>query len=186
MPFAGRGHGLGQASGAGVVAAHRALQFREFADHRGLQIGLDHAGGLFGQIGIGPDHRRNLTREGGDAGDPVGLRAKLVVEGDIGQPRRHAFKAGVRDGAQVILPKEFRIREAGRQHLVVARQNGGTVIGGFAVGDGDEAFDPPGFRVADREELLMLAHRGLQNLRRKPQKIRANRTHQDDGPFDKP
>ena len=48
MRLAGGGDGVGQAGGAGVVAAHRALQFGEFADHRGLQVGLGDAGGLGG------------------------------------------------------------------------------------------------------------------------------------------
>jgi hypothetical protein len=40
----------GQALGAGVVAAHQALQLGELADHLGDEVGLGEAGGLFGPI----------------------------------------------------------------------------------------------------------------------------------------
>ena len=60
------------------------------------------------------------------------------------------------------------------------------MIGGFAIGNSDKALDPPGFRVADREELLVLTHRGLQHFRRQAQKRLADLAHQHHGPFDQP
>ena len=47
----GVGYGVGQAFGAGVVAAHDALQFGELADHFGDEVGFAEAGGLFGEGG---------------------------------------------------------------------------------------------------------------------------------------
>ncbi len=45
------GDGIGQALGAGVVAAHQALQFGKLADHLGDQIGLGEPRRLFGHFG---------------------------------------------------------------------------------------------------------------------------------------
>ena len=41
----GVGDGVGMAEGAGIIAAHHALQFRELADHAAGQIGLGQTGG---------------------------------------------------------------------------------------------------------------------------------------------
>ena len=41
----------GQSLGAGVVAAHQALQLRELANHLGDEVGLGEARGLFGEVG---------------------------------------------------------------------------------------------------------------------------------------
>ena len=40
-----------QTLGAGVVAAHQALEFGELADHFGDEVGLAQARGLFGEGG---------------------------------------------------------------------------------------------------------------------------------------
>ena len=58
------------------------------------------------------------------------------------------------------------------------------MIGGFGVGDGDEALDPAGFRIAGGEELLMLFHRGLQHLGRQIKELVGDAAHQRHGPFD--
>ena len=46
------GDGIGLALRAGVIAAHNALQFGEFADHAGDEIGLCQPRSAFGIIGI--------------------------------------------------------------------------------------------------------------------------------------
>jgi len=46
----GVGHGVGQTFGAGVVAAHQALQFGELTDHLGDEVGLAQPRGEFGLI----------------------------------------------------------------------------------------------------------------------------------------
>ncbi len=58
------------------------------------------------------------------------------------------------------------------------------MVGGLAVGDGDEPLDPAGAGVFHREELLVFLHRGLQHLGRQAEEGFANRAHQGDGPFD--
>ena len=183
MGGAGIGHGIGQAGGLGVVAAHDALQFGEFADHGRLQVGFGDPRRLFGIVRVGPNQGRDFAGQGGDAVDAVGLGAKLVVEGDVCQTCGHALHAHLFHRAQVVFPEEPGIRQAGGQHLLVAFQDRGAVISGFGIGHGDEALDPPGLGVAHREEFLMRAHRGLQHLRRQVDEIRADLAHQHHRPF---
>ncbi len=52
---------------ARVVRAHRALQFGEFADHVGQQVGLREQRGALRQRDVDADHRRDLARERFDA-----------------------------------------------------------------------------------------------------------------------
>ena len=75
------GHGIGQASGFGVIHAHQALQFGEFADHGAAQIGFGNGGGLVGQFGISAHQGGDVARQRCDAGDAVGLGAEFVVKG---------------------------------------------------------------------------------------------------------
>ena len=159
------GHGCIAASRQRVIAAHHALQFREFANHVRAQIGLGDLSRLGGFLRVRPHHRRDLARQGGDARDPRGLRAKLGVEGDRFQPRDPIAHPGARH-AQIVFPKEFRIRQAGGENLLISRQNRCALIGGLDIGDGHETFDPACLGVADGKEFLMLAHRGLQHLGR--------------------
>ena len=73
MLFAGLRHAVVMPCGLGIIAPHQPLQFREFIDHFRGQIGLGDARGLFGQIRLGTDMRRNLAGKGGDAFNPVRL-----------------------------------------------------------------------------------------------------------------
>jgi len=60
------------------------------------------------------------------------------------------------------------------------------VIGGVAVGDGDEFLDPPCPGVLHRKELLVFLHRGLQNLRRQFDEVVGNVAQQHHRPFHQP
>ena len=176
-------HRFRQASFAGVIHAHQALQFGELADHGRPQVRLGQTGRLFGHIGISADQGGDFAGEGGDAGDAVGLGAEFVVEGhgfQAVQPFGHA----VFGDAEVFFPEEFRVAQASRQHLLVALQNRGTMVHRVGVGDGHKAFYAARSRILDREKLLVFAHRGLQNLGRQVQELFGNPAHQRDGPFD--
>ena len=74
--------------------------------------------------------------------------------------RRHV----VEGGAEVVLPEELGVGEAGGEDAGVAGEDGGAVVGGVAVGDEEVGGDAAGGGVAQREELLVGAHRGLQDL----------------------
>ena len=69
---------------------------------------------------------------------------------------------------------------------MVTGQNGRAIVRGFAVSHGHELHDLAGFRVAHGKELLVLFHRGLQNLGRQFKELIVDIAHQDHGPFDQP
>ena len=183
MLLRGGGDLVREARGRSVIAPHKPLKFREFIDHFGRQIGFGHPRGLFGQRRIRADHRRDFPRQRGDAVDAFALAAQLVVEGHVVQAVLPFAHARLGD-ALVVFPEEPRIRQTRCQHLLVARQDRRAIVAGFAVGHGDELLDPARLGIADREELLVFLHRGLQHLRRQAQEFRANVAHQDDRPFD--
>ena len=102
------GHGIGQASGFGVIHAHQALQFGEFADHGAAQIGFGNGGGLVGHVSIRTYQGGDVARQRRDAGDAVGLGAEFVMEGHRFQPVK-PFAHPRLCHAQVILPEKARI-----------------------------------------------------------------------------
>ena len=167
-----------------IILAHDPLQFRELINHLGGQIGLGHQRRRPGLVLVSSHQGRNLFGQIGDAFDPLCLRPQLIVKRHIGQ--RIGPGGDVRLGdAQVILPKELGIRQTRRQNLLVPRQNRRTIVLRFPVRNGHKMRDPARL-VLHAEKLLMFLHRGLQNLCRQLQKIRANRAHQNHRPFDQP
>ena len=183
MVAGGIGHRIRQAGGLCVIAAHGALQFGELAHHRGTQVEFCDPRRLFGQRRVRPHRGRDLARQCGDAFHPVGLRPQLGVEGHGFQPFGPVLhpRAGF---AQVVVPEERGVRQPRGQHALVAVQDSGAVVRGLDIGDGDIALDPARPGVAGREELLVLAHRGLQHFGRQVEETLFDHPHQRDGPFD--
>ena len=93
-----------------VVFPHQALQFGEFADHFGQQIGLRQMRGALGLFDIGADQRRDLRRQPLDPLDALGLRAELLVKHDLLEFRQPRFQLRL----QVGLVEEFRVATAAR------------------------------------------------------------------------
>ena len=85
------------ALGLGVVFAHRALQFGEFADHFGEQIGLAQPRRALGLFHVGADQRRQFRGEPFDSFDALGLGAELLVEDDVLEFRQPVFKLASSD-----------------------------------------------------------------------------------------
>ena len=185
MLLSGDGHFGRKARSLRIVPPHNPLKFGEFIDHFGAQIGLGHLCGLLGQISIRANARRNFTRQGGDAGDPLLLASQLIVKRHIAQRVEPRLHARFRD-TQVVLPKEFRICQTGRQHAGIARKDRRAIIFRLGVGHGDIALDPVGLWIADREEFLVLAHRGLEHFGGQVQIGVVNLAHQHDRPFNQP
>ena len=174
----------GLAGGKGVIAPHHALKLGKLAHHRRAQVELGDACRALGRGRVGPDHRRDPRRERRDPPHPVGLRAEQVVECHRPEPLGPLRHPGLCD-AQVLFPEEAGIRQPRRQHAGVAGKDRRAAVLGLDIGDGDEMGDPPRC-VAGREELLMLAHRGLEHLGRQVEEFGRDRPHEDDGPFDEP
>ncbi|MNI25118.1 hypothetical protein D3C73_787570 [compost metagenome] len=167
----GVGHGVGLAGQTGVVAAHDPLQFRELAHHARGQVGLGQARCLFRLSRVGADQRGDLARQRRDAVHPLGQRAQLGVEGDVLQ----LGVPGVEADLLILGPEEFRVAEAGRQHLGVARGQGCAAVGRLDVGDDDEVRRQAFLaRFAHGEILLVHLHRQLDHFRRQGQELRVH------------
>ena len=91
MVLAGRGDGFVLALRQRVIFPHQALQFGEFADDFGQEIGLGELRRARGELGIGLCDRRQPRRELADARDARFLRAELFVEHDAGKARQPVF-----------------------------------------------------------------------------------------------
>ena len=62
-----------------VVAAHRSLQFRKFANHVGNKIGFCQQRGAIGERGVRANRRCDAHCEFAHARHPLTLRSQLVV-----------------------------------------------------------------------------------------------------------
>ena len=175
----------GIARRCGVITAHKPLKFGEFIDHFRTQIGLGNARGGLGRLGIRTDGGRKFSRQRRDPRDAFALRAQFVMERNGFQRVQPACHTGL-GFAQVVFPKELRIRQPRGKNLLVALEDRRAVIRRCAVGHGDKPFDLPRRDIADGKKLLMLFHRGLQHLGRQVEELGPDFAHQRHRPFDKP
>ena len=95
MILAGVRDGFVFALGLGVVFAHRALQFGEFTDHFGEQIGLAQPRGALGFFHVGADQRRQLGGQSFNSFNALRLRPELLVEDDVLELWQPVFKLGL-------------------------------------------------------------------------------------------
>ena len=146
-----------------VITTHQALQFRKFIDHFRAQVSLGKLRRALSFIRVRTHDGGQLTRQSSDTFNPFCLRAKLVVEGHVGKRSRPRSHVGCRH-PQVVFPKEFCVRQTREQDLLVTRKDRCAIIDGFAVGDGDKAFNLVRFGILYREKLLMFLHGGLQHF----------------------
>jgi len=183
------GDGFRQTLGAGVIAAHKALQFGEFADHSGDEIGLAQARCLFGHIRKnflrhasfrwGDDVRFNQPpRQLGHAINLVGDGAQLFVEGDPPQPLG-VFGQGL---LLILLPEEARIRQSRGQHLAVAVHHHGGINRGDIRG-ADESIGQAAIWLRANEILLVHPRGELDNLGRHIEKCLVETPQQRHRPF---
>ena len=124
----------GSPCGGGVIAAHQALQFGEFPDHAGHQIGLGQHGGALGAADIGAYQRRDFAGQLDQPFDPGELGAELGME-------HHVFKLGqamLQRGGQIALVEERRIAQPGADDALIAGRDGGAAIGRHRIGGDDE------------------------------------------------
>ena len=196
-----------------IVAAHEALQFGEFADHAGDQIGLGEARRAFGLLDIGANGLGDLTGQRPDALDAFALAAKLGVEGDGVEFFRPFFEADL----AVLIPEEFRIGQSGGDNLVVAGDDGLAAILGhevrhheIVIGQSPQALAlrgslrshlrvrvyasslmlrcrrgrPRSIGHPERETFLVVLDRRGDDFRRQAQITFIESAHQHHGPFD--
>ena len=130
-----RGDALVLALRQRVVAAHQALQFGEFADHLGEQIGLGEHRRALGLV----RHRRRPAGASSRASRSMrSMRSAWVpsfswktMPVELRQP---VFEPGL----QIGLVEEFRVRQPRADHALVAGDDRLAAVGGFHVGDEDE------------------------------------------------
>ncbi|MNS88943.1 hypothetical protein D3C72_1229370 [compost metagenome] len=175
----GQGHFFRFAVMARVVRAHDALQFGEFADHVGQQIGLGQQGTAFGQGDV-------ILQLGGDgAGQRLDalcacrLRTQLVVVDDVGQQRQ----ARCQRLLLVLLEEELGVGQARTHDALVAADD---VLGRVRldVRDDQEARAQLAFAVGQREILLVRLHGEDQAFLRHGQEFFLEVAFIHDRPFD--
>ena len=97
--------------------------------------------------------------------------------------RRHLVERAL----QVLLPEEPGIREPGRDHLLVAADDGRPAVLGSEIGDQQKAVrELAGARVLQREALLVLLHGQHQALGRHVEERLVEGTHQNRRPLGEP
>ena len=119
-----------------VVAAHQALQFGEFADHLGEQIGLGEPRGALRLLDIGADQRRELARPAARCA----RCARACVPSFSWNTICSNF--GSRSSSlrlQIGLVEELRVGQPRADHALVAGDDRLAAVLGLGVGDQDEA-----------------------------------------------
>ena len=188
----GVGDGVGLALGAGEVAADDALQFGEFADHAGDEVGLGEARGAFGFVGedFGGDAAVAFddalldqpARQLGDALDLVGDGAELFVEDDLLELLRLLLERDL----EVLLPEEARVAQPRGEHALVARDDRRAAVVGVDVGGADEVRRELARAVAHDEIFLVDARGELDHFLGHVEEIGVERAEQRHRPFGQP
>ena len=176
------GDGICLALRAGVIAAHQALQLREFADHTGDKIGLAQtrrALGIIGASALDDAFLNQPARKLCHAFNLVSNCPQLFMKGDL----RQFLRLFVERDLQILFPEEFGIRKPCRQHLFIARNNRLAAIIGDDIGSADKGVGQfAGLIVAD-EIFLVHPRRQLDHLLRHIQKRRIKPAEHRHRPF---
>ncbi|CWP70427.1 Uncharacterised protein [Neisseria meningitidis] len=170
---------FGFAVQAGIVFAHRALQFGELADHFGNQIGF---GKTRGALGCGGIRVQRFSDVGGNAlqtFDAFGLRTDFVVVHHVCQLGQAAFQSRF----LVLFVEELGIRQARAQDAFVASDDVRRIFG-LQVGNQQEAVHQLAVLVEQREVFLVLLHRQNQAFLRHGEEVFLKTGFQNNGVFD--
>jgi hypothetical protein len=144
----------------GVFPTHDALQFGEFADHPGVQIGLCEQ--------RGPIHpaREGRIDPAGDPGREFPETHDLFIgcsEEGMEDDLPEVFHAPIEGNLPVRLEEEPRIGEAGADHLLVSLLHD-RGIPGQGVVDGEEMGEERASFIHHRKIFLVVDHRGDEHL----------------------
>ena len=123
----GVGDGVALALRTGVIAAHDALQFREFTDHACNEVGLAQSRSAFSVIGacaLDDPLFNQPARQICDAINLVGDTAQFFVEGNL----RQLLGLIVKRDFQILFPEELRVRQTRGQHLLITRNNRCAIV----------------------------------------------------------
>ena len=160
-------HFFGFAVVTGIVFAHDALQFGEFAHHQSAKISLGKFRGAFGLDGVSTDLFGHGVRNGLDAQHAFALAAELVVVHDVRKARNAAFERRL----AVLLIEEFSISQTSAHHASVAGDDFLAAVGRMNVRNQTEAVHELALSVTHREVLLIGLHRQNQAFFRNSQEL---------------
>ena len=135
-----------------IVLPHSALQFGEFIDHLGHQVGLGEMGSPHCLVGVAA---RNVgcqfARQRGDTLHLLRHGAKVGVKYAVGKLRHTVFELLF----AVLIPKELGVRQARAQDTLVAGNDRDTIILGFGVRDNDKTRRQTAIRIQQRKIFLV-------------------------------
>ena len=166
----------------GIIPAHHALQFREFAHHPTRQISLGQPRGTCGERRIGAHHRRNQPSQPLQPPHPLPLRPQLGV-------KHHPIQLGqqiLQRRLQILVPEEPRIGEPRPQHPLIPRHQRRAAIAGGNIRQQGEAWCRAPIREAQGKIALVDPHRGAHHLGRQIHEGRINAAQQRHRPFHQP
>ncbi len=163
----------------GVIAAHQALQFREFADHVGDQVRFRKPRRALRQCAVRAQVRRDGRRDGAHARRPIRLRAELVVIDDAAELGQARFQRM----APVLVEEELGVGQPRAQHALVAGDDRRRVRR-LQVAHQQEPVDELPRIVGEREVPLVQLHREDEAFLRDVQERGVERAGVDDRPFD--
>ena len=164
-----------------VVAAHDALQLREFANHVADEVGLAENAGALGVLRVRTNDWCEVLREMPDALYAVVLAAELFVESDLLQLRHPSLE---RDLA-ILIEEELRIRQPRGDDALIALGYRGPAVLGLEIGNQHEAVGEV-IALRHREALLMRLHGGGEHFRRHAQEVLVEASHERHRPFGEP
>ena len=118
----------------GIIFAHRALQFGEFAHHFGNQIGFGKPRGAFGGGTVCAQLLGDVGGDGLQTLNALGLAANFIMINNVFQLRQTAFQRRL----LVLFVEKFRIRQTRPQHALVAVDDVAGV-GGLQIGNQQKA-----------------------------------------------
>ena len=130
----------------GVVFAHDALEFWEFAHHERTEIGLREERGAFGVSAVCTDQIGELARHRLHAQHALGLRAKLVVVDDM----LETFDAAFERFAAVLIIEELGVRKTGSHDAGIPRGDRRTAVLRFELRNEEELVHQTTRRIAQR------------------------------------
>ena len=118
----------------GIIFAHRALQFGEFAHHFGNQIGFGKPRGAFGGGTVCAQLLGDVGSDGLQAVNALGLATNFIMINNVFQLGQTAFQRRF----LVLLVEKLRIAQPRAQHALVAMDNVAWV-GGLQIGHQQKA-----------------------------------------------
>ena len=163
----------------GVVLAHNALQFGEFAHHERTKVSLGKFSRTFGLHSIGTDFLGNGASNGFNAQHTFALAAELVVVHHMRQAGNAAFQRRL----AVLRVEEFGVGQTSAHHAGVAGHDLLAAVGGMNVRHQAEAIHELTLRVTHREVLLIGLHRQNQAFFRYSEELFFEFGNVDHGPF---